>query len=185
MQRHICALQLSHLCSNHKNLTPIQVKALVSALILHYQHGCKTFGKNLLPTDQLPADPYIILAAHILYDFAQTTKTQEPLIEALVLLETMLKNSPSSFNAKLLCVRLYHELGGGIGAQKFYDSLDIKHLQLDSLGWIHCARLPTTGLLKEATALYDTTLKFFSSNYKDVNDFYFIVLKHFYSEFFV
>lgn len=171
MQRHLCALQLSRLCSSHRNLTPDHLKAVVTALTLHYQHGYQTFSTNVLPTDQGPADPYILLAVHVLYDLAQTTKTQEPLIRALLLLETLLKNSPSSFHAKLLCVKLYHELGGGLGAQKFYDSLDVKHLQLDSMGWIHCARLPTTGLLKEAVAMYDTTLKFFSSNYKDVSDF--------------
>lgn len=66
---------------------------------------------------------------------------------------------------------MYCISGGGLGAQKLYDSLDVKHLQLDSLGYIHCARLATTGLLKEATGLYDTTLKFFSSNYKDVSVF--------------
>lgn len=53
-----------------------------------------------------------------------------------------------------------------------YDSLDVKHLQLDSLGYIHCGRLPTTGLLNLATQLYDITLKFFSSNYKDVSSSY-------------
>lgn len=168
MQRHICALQLSRLCSSHRNLTADHLKAVVTALTLHYQHGYQTFGADVLPTDQGPADPYVLLAVHVLYDLAQTTRTQEPLVRGLVLLETLLKNSPSSFHAKLLCVRLYHELGGGLGAHKFYDSLDVKHLQLDSLGWIHCARLATTGLLKEAAALYDTTLKFFSSNYKDV-----------------
>lgn len=171
MQRHICALQLSRLCSSHRTLTSDHLKAVVTALTLHYQHGYQQFGTNVLPTDQGPADPYILLAAHVLYDVAHATATQEPLVRALALLETLLKNSPSSFHAKLLCVRLYHELGGGLGAQKFYESLDVKHLQLDSLGWIHCARLPTTGLLKEAIGLYDTTLKFFSSNYKDVSGF--------------
>lgn len=50
-----------------------------------------------------------------------------------------------------------------------YVSLDVKHLQLDSLGFIHCARLPTTGLFTLCTNLYDTTLKFFASNYRDVS----------------
>lgn len=168
MQRHICALQLSRLCGNHRDLTDEHLNALVTALSLHYQHGYQTYGQNLLPTDQGPSDPYALLAAHVLYDLAQLTQSSEHIILALVLLDNLLNNSPSNFHAKLLSVRLYHTLGGGIGAQTMYESLDVKHLQLDSLGYIHCGRLPTTGLLNLATNLYDTTLKFFSSNYKDV-----------------
>lgn len=60
-------------------------------------------------------------------------------------------------------------LGGTLGAQNMYNSLDTKHLQLDSLGFIHCARLATTGLFSMCSNLFDVTLKFFSSNYKDVS----------------
>ena len=56
-----------------------------------------------------------------------------------------------------------------------YNNLDIKHIQLDSLGYIHCGLLQSTGLLGVANILYDITLKFFSSNYKDVSTL--IILK--------
>lgn len=84
---------------------------MVTALSLHYQRGYQTFGQNILPTELGPADPYGILAAHVLYDLALMTKCHEPIVAALVLLETLLKNSPSNFHAKLLCVRLYHTIG--------------------------------------------------------------------------
>ncbi|XP_074040327.1 phagocyte signaling impaired [Leptinotarsa decemlineata] len=170
MQRHICALQLSRLCGGHKNLSVDHMKALVTAFTLHYQHGYQTYGKNLLTTDLGPSDLYTLMAAHILYDLAQIEKKADSIIVALMLLENLLKNSPNNFHAKLLAVRLYHSLGGGSCAQEMYCSLDIKHLQLDSLGFIHCARLPTTGLFTLCTNLFDTTLKFFSSNYKDSSD---------------
>ncbi|KAK4877771.1 hypothetical protein RN001_010277 [Aquatica leii] len=170
MQRHLCSLQLSRLCGNHRNLSSDHLGALVTAFSLHYQHGFQTYGLNLLQTDQGPSDPYAILAAHILYDLAQLTQSSKPVITALVLLENLLKNSQCSFNAKLLCVRLFHTIGAGIGAQQMYESLDVKHLQMDSLGYTHCARLPTTGLITLTTGLLDSTLKFFSSNYKDSSD---------------
>lgn len=50
-----------------------------------------------------------------------------------------------------------------------YESLDAKHLQLDSLGYLHCARLQTTGLATHFTNHYDT-LKFFTTNYRDSID---------------
>lgn len=62
--------------------------------------------------------------------------------------------------------------GGGTSAHEVYLSLDIKHLQLDSLGFIHAGRLPTTGLFTLCTNIYDTTLKFFASNYRDVSNNY-------------
>lgn len=111
MQRHICAIQLARLCGSHKSLSEDHLKALVTALFLHYQHGYQTYGSNLLPTDQGPSDPYVLIAVHILYDIAQFTKSSEPIILALVLLENLIKNSPSSFQAKLLAVKLYHALG--------------------------------------------------------------------------
>lgn len=49
-----------------------------------------------------------------------------------------------------------------------YDSLEAKHLQLDSLGYLHCARLQSTGLSNLYNNHYDT-LKFFTTNYRDVS----------------
>ncbi|CAH1985848.1 unnamed protein product [Acanthoscelides obtectus] len=171
MQRHICALQLARLCGSHRNLPADHLKALVTALSLHYQHGYQAYGKNLLPTDLGASDPYALIAAHILHDLAQTQNNSEFIILALMLLDSLLKNSPSNFHAKLLAIRLYHLVGGGICAHDMYNSLDVKHLQLDSLGYIHCARLPTTGLFTLCTNLFDTTLKFFASNYKDSSEY--------------
>jgi N-terminal acetyltransferase B complex non-catalytic subunit len=111
MQRHLCALQLSRLCGAHRNLTSDHLKALVTAFSLHYEHGYQTYGTDLLSTDLGPSDPYALLAAHVLYDLSRTEQSSEPIIAALVLLENMLKNSPSNFHAKLLSVRLYHTVG--------------------------------------------------------------------------
>lgn len=119
MYRHISALQISRVCGSHRNLSLDHLKALVAAFSLHYQHGFQSYGTDLLPTDQGPSDAYALLAAHVLYDLAQLTKSSEHLILALVLLENLLKNSPSSFHAKLLCVKLYHCLGTFVGLRLF------------------------------------------------------------------
>lgn len=111
MQKHICALQLSRLCGSHRNLSSEHLKALVTALSLHYQHGYQTYGTNLLSTDLGPSDPYALLAAHVLYDLAQMENNSEQLIVALVLLDNLLRNSPSNFHAKLLSIRLHHTIG--------------------------------------------------------------------------
>jgi N-terminal acetyltransferase B complex non-catalytic subunit len=95
------------------------------------------------------------------------TQSSERLVETLHLLNYLLKNSPSNFHAKLLCLQIYHILGCTLGAHKVYEALDIKHIQLDSMGYLHCAQLPSGGIATLAKPLYDQTLKFFTQSYKD------------------
>lgn len=102
-----------------------------------------------------------------MYDLAIKIESCEPLIEALCLLQYLLSNSPSNFHAKLLCLHLYHILGCGIGAQQMYTRLDIKHVQLDSMGYLHCVHLPRIGIASLAKPIYGQTLKFFTTSYKE------------------
>lgn len=102
-----------------------------------------------------------------MYDIAIKLNSPDRLVETLHLLNYLLKNSPSNFHAKLLCLQIFHILGCTLGAHKIYDSLDIKHIQLDSMGYLHCAHLPLTGISSLSKPIYDQTLKFFTASYKD------------------
>jgi len=102
-----------------------------------------------------------------MYDLAVKLNSVERLIETLHLLNYLLRNSPSNFHAKLLCLQIFHISGCALGAHKIYESLDIKHIQLDSMGYMHCTHLPLTGIISLAKPLYDQTLKFFTASYKD------------------
>lgn len=170
--RHIHASQLARLCSLHAHTPP---STLMPSLLRYYAHGNTTFRLDRLSTDLGPADPYVILAAQTLADGGtQGCSPREGgsggLVEAVKLLDELADESKSNFHGKLLGIRYYHVLGGALGAAQIYDSLDVKHLQLDSLGFLHCARLPATGLITHANHIYEITLKFFTSNYKDNMD---------------
>jgi N-terminal acetyltransferase B complex non-catalytic subunit len=102
-----------------------------------------------------------------MYDLAIKLNSTERLVETLHLLNYLLRNSPSNFHAKLLCLQIYHILGCSLGAHKIYASLDVKHVQLDSLGYLHCAHLPISGIISHSKPIYDQTLKFFTASYKD------------------
>lgn len=102
-----------------------------------------------------------------MYDLAVKLNSTDRLVETLHLLNYLLRNSPSNFHAKLLCLQIYHILGCALGAHKIYVSLDVKHVQLDSLGYLHCGHLPITGIISLAKPIYDQTLKFFTASYKD------------------
>ncbi|XP_050315955.1 phagocyte signaling-impaired protein [Anthonomus grandis grandis] len=170
MQQHICVIQLARLCGYYRNLSGEHLRALVTAFILHYQHGSQAYGKGLLSTDLGPADYYGILAAHVLYDLSRGEEGNHNMVAALALLEGLLKHSPSNFHAKLLAVKLYHMIGDSMDANFVFHGLDVKHIQLDSLGYVHCGRLATTGQFSLCAMHFDTTLKFFSSNYRDSTD---------------
>lgn len=106
-----------------------------------------------------------------MYDISVRSQSSERLVEALCLLNYLLSNSPSNFHAKLLCLQIYHILGCGTGAQNILQSLDVKHIQLDSMGYLHTAQLPIEGIPSIAHQVYETTVKFFLSSQKDTLEY--------------
>lgn len=111
------------------------------------------------------------VAVHVMYDLAMQLRTSDHLVEALCLLNYLLSNSPNNFHAKLLCLQLYHRIGCCWGAQKMYESLNLKFIQLDSMGYLHCARLATSGMFAMARAVYEPSLKFFANSYKEGHEY--------------
>ncbi|EDW59652.1 phagocyte signaling-impaired protein [Drosophila virilis] len=167
MQKHICALQISRMCGAHIELAIEHLLALYTALKLHYEHGHSSFGKQLLSTEMGPSDPYALLAANVMYDISMREHKSDQLFEALCLLQYVLRNSTSNFHIKLLSLKIYHMFGCMVGAQEMYDYLDIKQIQLDSMGYVHCNLLPLSGRFSGVRNCYDTTLKFFTNSYKE------------------
>lgn len=102
-----------------------------------------------------------------MYDLSIKEQKSKPLLEALALLSYVLKNSPSNFHVKLFALKIYQLLGCLTGAQDMYDLLDIKNIQLDSMGYIHCNYLPLSGRFNFGKPTYEAALKFFTNSYKD------------------
>ncbi|XP_065087251.1 phagocyte signaling-impaired protein [Ochlerotatus camptorhynchus] len=171
MQRHICSLQIARFCGAHAALSEEHLSALYTALSLHYEHGYNTFGQGLLPTDMGPSDPYALLAVNIMYDRAWKLQRSEPLVEALCLLNHLLSNSINNFHGKLLNLQLYHRLGLVEAGHRAYESLDVKHIQLDSLGYLHCSHLCNGGFPVLAKQIFDQTLNFFINDHQNSVEF--------------
>jgi len=87
---------------------------------------------------------------------------------AISILEYGLLSSPVNFHIKILLVRFYLEVGLVIAADHIFTLLDVKHLQLDSLGHLYAPLLAPLGNLPQASTTLDHTTKFFMTNYKDV-----------------
>lgn len=59
--------------------------------------------------------------------------------------------------------------GASKAGYKYFQLLEIKHVQYDSLGYLECWSLLYSGQYSLAVHLLDNTLKFFNVNYKEVS----------------
>ncbi|XP_071448582.1 N-alpha-acetyltransferase 25, NatB auxiliary subunit [Hetaerina americana] len=172
MQQHINLIELSRRIGLHQSLSRDDKIELATSLISHYAHGI-CFASPL-QTDFSMNDMYAIIACHLLYeawlDEQMSDIPSTSLAKAMIILELVLSLSPSNYHAKLLLLKLYSLVGAGGAAQGIYELLDLKHMQLDSLGHLHCCHIYSSGLYSHAANIYETTLKFFTANYKDSVD---------------
>ncbi|XP_024887489.1 N-alpha-acetyltransferase 25, NatB auxiliary subunit [Temnothorax curvispinosus] len=173
MQRHIHLEQLRRICGFYH--PPLADKdkqeQLIKRLCDLYEKGNELCPmQDRLPTDFCPADPYILLATHLLHQLWVDTNDGSFLYRAMSLLEHGLLSSPVNFHIKILLVRIYLEAGLVVAADHAFALLDVKHLQLDSLGHLHAPLLAPLGNLPLASTTLDHTAKFFIANYKDSAD---------------
>jgi N-terminal acetyltransferase B complex non-catalytic subunit len=106
---------------------------------------------SLLPTDRHPADDFCTLAAMALTKLSisssdtagETIKTHRAayVLQATLLLDYAWSKSKSNSDFSLLLVRLYSSLGCGSQAMKAYLHLNLKQIQLDTLGYILLDRI--------------------------------------------
>ncbi|CAK1541799.1 unnamed protein product [Leptosia nina] len=118
-------------------------------------------------TEFCAADNYGTLAAHHFFYAAMEQEDPAPILEALNLLELVLHHSAANFHAKLLLISLYHVLGAAIAADSIYCKLEVKNIQLVSLGWIHAARLAPALASARALRLLSDTCTFHKHHAKD------------------
>ncbi|KAF4526862.1 hypothetical protein B566_EDAN013916 [Ephemera danica] len=169
LRRHISLMQLCRYLGRHEHLSAEAKVELVEDWLRRYDHGA-TLESGNIATDFPCADPYIQLVCHVLLELALQHGQDHRLLEAASILEHALLLSPSNFHFKLILLRIYSITGAGSAAQSTFELLDVKHMQLDSLGWLHCSHLSSTAHLAMASAHYEATLKFFTANYKDSVD---------------
>ncbi|EFN87304.1 N-alpha-acetyltransferase 25, NatB auxiliary subunit [Harpegnathos saltator] len=173
MQKHIHLEQLRRICGfHHSPLTDKnKQEELIKRLCDLYEKGNELCPvQERLPTDFCPADSYILLASHLLHQLWVDTSDASFLYRAISLLERSLLSSPANFHVKILLVRMYLEVGLVVAADRAFALLDVKHLQLDSLGHLHVPLLASLGDLPLASTTLDHTAKFFIANYKDSAD---------------
>ena len=60
---------------------------------------------------------------------------------------------------------------GAVGpSTQVYNSLDLKQIQLDSLGYLMARHLQSCAHFDSSSDLFDNALRFYGGNYKEVSD---------------
>ena len=153
----------------HRGLDEEQAGVEVAALVARWR-AVQPLVADLLPTDLRPSDSYLVLAAHILWDLWLATGATSHLLRAATILHLGAAASPSNWQMKLLLVRLYCAAGCAGAAAAVHADLDIKHLMLDSVGWLLPRHLCATGHLGLAMQQLSATVRLYNHVNKDTAD---------------
>uniref|UniRef100_A0A7N4UZY0 N-alpha-acetyltransferase 25, NatB auxiliary subunit n=1 Tax=Sarcophilus harrisii TaxID=9305 RepID=A0A7N4UZY0_SARHA len=170
LQQHLCVVQLMRLLGLYHSMDKEQKLRAVRELMLRYQHGLE-FGKSCLKTELQCSDYYCLLAVHMLLDMWLEAGEERAAWQALTLLEEGLTHSPSNAQFKLLLVRIYCLLGAFEPVVDLYSSLDAKHIQHDTIGYLLTRYAEPLGQYAAASQSCNFALRFFHSNQKDTSEY--------------
>ncbi|XP_042297316.1 N-alpha-acetyltransferase 25, NatB auxiliary subunit isoform X2 [Sceloporus undulatus] len=170
LQQHLCVVQLTRLLGLYHTMDKSQKLAAVRDLMLRYRHGLD-FGKSCLKTELQFSDYYCLLAVHLLLDIWLEAGEEAAAWQCLMLLEEGLTHSPSNAQFKLLLIRIYCILGAFEPVVELYSSLDAKHIQHDTIGYLLTRYAAAFGHYAAASQSCNFALRFFHSNQKDTSEY--------------
>ncbi|XP_053553147.1 N-alpha-acetyltransferase 25, NatB auxiliary subunit-like, partial [Bombina bombina] len=169
LQRHLCVVQLTRLLGLYHKMDKSQKQSAVREMTMRYRHGLR-FGKSCLKTELQFSDYYCLIGAHMLLDLWDNGE-EWAVWHCLTLLEEGLSNSTSNAQFKLLLIRIYCVLGAFEPAMELYSSLDAKHIQHDTIGYLLTRFAGSLGQYAAASQACNAALRFFHSNQKDTSEY--------------
>ncbi|KAK1800814.1 hypothetical protein P4O66_005996, partial [Electrophorus voltai] len=128
-------------------------------------------GTSCLKTELQFSDMYCLMAAHVYIDLWIETGKEHVLWQCLGLLEEGLAHSPSNAQIKLLLLLLFCRLGAFEPVVDLYSSLDAKHVQHDTIGYLLTRYAESLGQFAAASQACNFSLRFFHSNQKDTSEY--------------
>ncbi|KAK9512997.1 hypothetical protein O3M35_001291 [Rhynocoris fuscipes] len=165
----ICNMECSRVIGL-REMFDIKSKTEFTSNAVNYFIYSQQFNMDLQPTEVRSSDRFALLALHSFFDLWVDTQDSNYLFEAIVICQYALSLSPSNSQFKTLLLKFYHLLGGCKGAHNAYLMLDVKHMQLDTLGYIHVFPLLANADYATATDVISSTMKFFTNNFKESAD---------------
>ncbi|CAG2112305.1 unnamed protein product [Medioppia subpectinata] len=171
MHRHMTYLYICHYLGQNDGLSASNRLDFVQHLGQIYEkHFENIIAKSdIMTTEPQSTDPFVTLMACVM--FVNKEFDDNILIQTIVILENGLIKSPANFHFKLLLVKLYNMIGAVSASHTWLESLDIKHIQYDSLGYIFATQHMIGAHFNTSSQLLGNMLKFYSSNVKDTLDY--------------
>jgi len=122
------------------------------------------------PTELRQSDLFLVVAAHIYWKLWVDESRDEDFWRAVAPLEYGLALNPSNRHIRFVLIKFYERAGAVACAEKAYLPMELKHIQLDSLGHLLWRFLFCQGHFKRASSFCGHSLKFFASNAKETLD---------------
>ncbi|KAB7494608.1 N-alpha-acetyltransferase 25, NatB auxiliary subunit [Armadillidium nasatum] len=155
--------------------------------LVHFYQETSQFCAHMATTDIKPNDTYLILASHYYFEALSHLVTKissssneeqkefssfasNTLVKLCCLLEHGIEICKANYHLKLLLIKAYNLIGATSASYDVYERLDMKQIQVDTLGHIMSLQSLDTGHYSCASTIFSTTLKFFMANYKDTSD---------------
>nr|XP_054748094.1 N-alpha-acetyltransferase 25, NatB auxiliary subunit-like [Lytechinus pictus] len=169
LQRHLSTIQLSRRLGIQSSLSSAEKLDVAMEMAATHRQSLQ-FAEGNISADNQYADDYLLLAVHILLDVWEETDDDRHLWKMIMMLEMGIRNSKNNSQMKLLLMRLYCLASVFGPIPELFTSLDIKHIQQDTLGYNAARFVKSLGHYSSANSLYNSTLRFFTSNHKDTTE---------------
>ena len=171
MHRHVNWYQLRRFWGHHNSpLANTAKRCQVVGDLINIYENCLPLVKDFKPTEICPNDGYIMLAGQILWDLWMETEKDYYLWQAIVNLTKAQQNSNANYQLRFLLIKFYNHIGAVGPSQVAHAGLELKHIQLDSLGYLISRHIASCGHFNETAKYFRNTLRFFNGNYKDTID---------------
>jgi len=161
----------------HPFNTPPSEITIVDKWIEAYEKSLP-YGKSLEVTELQYGDDYVLLAAHLLIYQYKLTGDRAYLLQAVALLQYGNKNSKYNFQMKLLAIRIYAILGVYNRLSEIYTSLDVKHIQQDTISFFLVDNTLNLGAFDKAIHSYAEVESFYESNRNETPEMVVLAYKH-------
>lgn len=142
---------------NQQRINVCWTKLWLSCLSSSAEDLCKCYRALLVddikPSERQPGDDFLLLAAHKLLPVPEPGHSRycctDAIVEAIVMVEAGLSRSRFNYHFKLLLIRLNLILGSCESAFELWLSLDVKHIQIATLGHLILSPLFEFGLFEQ------------------------------------
>jgi len=168
LHRNVFAIHASRHLGEHKVLSTVDKLKLASEYMEKYFEN--TEWVEFSTTDPSPVDKYCIFTVLLLLDAFRETSNLSLLWRCVSVLELCTSNSCCNYEAKFYLVRIYCYLGALKPALKVFESMDIKHVQYDTVGYTIYPHLVTLGQYQLASHVFSMTKSYFLANEKECTE---------------